>query len=90
MRREALKRERGEKCHTSPVWETKEIGERGLFGVRPTIFIFSSKLRRKMRETLIFNLFPFLPLPSSYEWHIILKLSLFTALQGVVWPLIHC
>lgn len=53
----------------------------------PTLFIFSTKLRRKTREVLIFYLFPFLPLLFLHMNDILF--SKFTTLLGIVWPLIH-
>jgi hypothetical protein len=63
--REVLKRERGRRCPTSPVWETEEKGERDQFGVGPTLYLFSPKLRRKTREMVFSIVFSFLPLQNT-------------------------
>lgn len=59
--REVLKRERGRRCPISPVWETGEIGKRDQFGVGPTLYLFSTKLRRKTRNC-VFHCFLFFAL----------------------------
>lgn len=59
--REVLKRERGRRCPISPVWETEEIGKRDQFGVGPTLYLFSTKLRRKTRNC-VFHCFLFFAL----------------------------
>lgn len=63
--REILKRERGRRCPTSPVWETEEKGERdqNWWGL-PLLGLFA-QMRTKWEEVPFILDFPFLPMSLS-------------------------
>jgi hypothetical protein len=74
-------RNRREMSHFYCLGDKRNRGERLILCGSHAFYLLSKiekkdepKLRRKTREALLFTLFPFLPLLSSYEWHSILKL----------------
>lgn len=56
--REVEAREIAEKLAISLVWQTKEIGERELKRMGPTLFLVSPQVRRNSRESLVYPLYP--------------------------------